>query len=100
MTVNRVEGLVDRATDSDAFQFAARAGFAISGVLHLLVGYIIVHIAVGAGGTADQSGALATLAQSGGGAQVLWATAAGLAALRLWRLAETVVGPHPSEHSG
>ena len=37
MTVNRVEGVVDRATDSDAFQFAARAGFAISGVLHLLV---------------------------------------------------------------
>lgn len=26
--------------------------------------------------------------------------AAGLAALGLWRLAETVVGPHPSEHSG
>lgn len=93
-------GAIDRATRSDAFQFGARAGFAMSGVLHLFVGYIILHIALGSGGTADQSGALATLAQSGGGALVLWATAAGLAALRLWRLAETVVGPHPSEHSG
>ena len=85
---------------SDAFQFGARAGFVISGVLHLFVGYIILHIALGSGGTADQSGALATLAQSGGGALMLWATAAGLAAPGPWRLAETVVGPHPSEHSG
>lgn len=91
MTASRVEGAVGRATRKDAFQFGARAGFAVSGVLHLLVGYIILRIAFGSGGTADQSGALATLAQSGGGAVVLWLTAAGLAALGLWRLAETVV---------
>lgn len=91
MTASRVEGAVGRATRKDAFQFGARAGFAVTGVLHLLVGYIILRIAFGSGGTADQSGALATLAQSGGGAVVLWLTAAGLAALGLWRLAETVV---------
>jgi len=92
MTANRVEDTVGRATHSDAFQFGARAGFAVSGVLHLLIGYIILRIAFGSGGTADKSGALATLAQSGGGALVLWLTAASLAALGLWRLAETVVG--------
>ena len=49
MTASRVEGVVDRATHSDAFQFGARAGFAISGVLHLLVGYIIARIVFGSG---------------------------------------------------
>ena len=43
-------GAIDRATRSDAFQFGARAGFAMSGVLHLFVGYIILHIALGSGG--------------------------------------------------
>lgn len=97
MTANRVSGVVENATHNDAFQFGARAGFVISGVLHLLVGYIILRIALGSGGTADQSGALATLADSGGGAVVLWVTAAGLTAMGLWRLAETVVGQHPSD---
>ena len=91
-TSTSVKGAVGRATRSDAFRFGARAGFAVSGVLHLLVGYIILRIAFGSGGTADQSGALATLAQSIGGALMLWLTAAALAALGLWRLAETVVG--------
>lgn len=97
--MSTAQELVNRATDSDAFQLAARAGYVVSGVLHILIGYIVLRIAVGSGGSADQSGALATLAQSTGGQPMLWAAAAGLVALGLWRLAETVVGPHPSEHS-
>ena len=56
-----LQGVADRATDSDAFEYAARAGFAVSGALHLLIAYIILRIAFGSGGNADQSGALATL---------------------------------------
>lgn len=100
MTDNSFHGVADRATDSDAFEYAARAGFAVSGVLHLLVGYLILRIAFGSGGNADQSGALATLAQQTGGAVLLWCVAAGLLALGLWRLAEAVVGPRPGEGSG
>ena len=92
-----VQGAVDKATDNSAFEFAARAGFAVSGVLHLLVAYIILRIAFGSGGSADQSGALATLAGQTGGAVMLWTAAVGLFALALWRLAETVLGPHPGE---
>jgi hypothetical protein len=99
MTEKPVQGVVDKATDSDAFEFAARAGFAMTGVLHLLVAYIILRIAFGSGGNADQSGALATLAGQPGGALILWVAAVALLALGLWRLAETVVGPHPSEKS-
>lgn len=95
-----VHGAVDKATDNDAFQYAARAGFAASGVLHLLLGYIILRLALGTGGNADQSGALATLASQTGGAIMLWVAAIGLFALGLWRLAEAVVGSKPSERSG
>ncbi|CAJ1581745.1 DUF1206 domain-containing protein [[Mycobacterium] wendilense] len=96
-----VHGAADRATDNDAFEYAARAGFAVSGVLHLLVGYIIARLAfVGGGGNADQSGALATLAGNTGGAVLLWVAAGGLAALGLWRVAEAVIGAKPGESSG
>ncbi|WP_082695606.1 DUF1206 domain-containing protein [Mycobacterium sp. IS-1742] len=93
-------GAVNRATDSNAFEYAARAGFAASGVLHLLVGYIILRIALGSGGSADQSGALATLAGQTGGKVVLWIATIGLVALGLWRLAEAVVGSKPGEQYG
>jgi hypothetical protein len=100
MTNASLHGAVDRATDSDAFEYTARAGFAISGVLHLLVGYIIMRIAFGSGGNADQSGALATLSAQTGGAVMLWVATAGLVALGLWRIAEAIVGSKPGEGTG
>jgi Domain of Unknown Function (DUF1206) len=92
-----VKGAVNRATDSRAVQRFARAGYPVSGVLHLLVAYMIVRIALGSEGEADQTGALSTLASEGGGALTLWVVAAGLLALGMWRLAETVLGLHPGE---
>ena len=100
MADKSMHGVADRATDSDAFEYTARAGFAVSGVLHLLVGYIILHIAFGSGGNADQSGALSTLARQTGGAVILWVAAIGLVALGLWRVAEAIVGSKPGEGSG
>jgi hypothetical protein len=100
MADKRVAGEAGRAMDSGAFESAARAGYAINGVLHLTVGYLILRIALGSGGTADQSGALATLAGKAGGAPVLWIAAIALVALSLWRLAETVAGTYPTEASG
>jgi len=44
------EGIADRATDSDAFEYTARAGFAASGVLHVLIGYIVLQLAFTGGG--------------------------------------------------
>ena len=96
-----LHGVADRATGSDAFEYTARAGFAASGVLHLLVAYIIAQLALtGAGGNADQSGALATLAAQTGGKLLLWIVAVGLVALGLWRIAEAVMGAKPREQSG
>jgi hypothetical protein len=68
-------------------------------VLHLLIAFIILRIAFGSGGNADQSGALATLAGQPGGALILWVAAGGLVALGLWRIAEALVGSKSGERS-
>jgi hypothetical protein len=100
MTDKPLQRAAEKATDSDAFEYTARAGFAVSGVLHLLVAYIILRIAFGASGNADQSGALTTVAKQTGGALMLWVAAVGLVALGLWRIAEAIVGAKPGEGSG
>jgi hypothetical protein len=77
---------------------AARTGYLISGFLHLLIAYLIVRIATGLGADADQTGALRAIAATRGGNAALWATAAALLPLTLWRIAETILGLHPGEH--
>lgn len=92
-------GAVRTATNHPGAQVAARVGYLINGILHLLIGYIIFRIASGSGhGDADQSGALTALAQTKGGFFALWGVAIALVPLTLWRLAETILGLHPSEH--
>jgi uncharacterized membrane protein len=92
-----VKGAVNEATQTRAVEWIARAGYPVSGILHLLIAYLIVRIALGFGGDADQTSALATLANSGGGALPLWIVAGGLIALAMWRFAEAVLGLHPAE---
>jgi hypothetical protein len=93
------KGAVNRATNSRALQNVARGGYVINGILHLLIAYLIVLIAFGSKAEADPSGALETLADTGGGGVSLWVVAAGFVALALWRLAESVLGLHPGEHA-
>ena len=96
----RVRSLIRKATRQDGLRIAARAGYLISGILHLLIAYIIIRIATGGKGDADPSGAVATVATSHGGVVALWVIAIALVPLALWRLAEALVGLHPAEGSG
>lgn len=91
------KGAVNRATESRTVETIARIGYPVSGVLHLLIAYIIARIAFGFRGEADQTGALAVLAGQRGGSVSLWLVAFGLFALSMWRLAEVVLGLHPGE---
>jgi Domain of Unknown Function (DUF1206) len=74
------------------FERFARAGYVVNGLLHLIVGYLVFRVALGEGGTADQTGALATLATKPGGPFALWVATAALFTMGLWRLVETVLG--------
>ncbi|MDG4663695.1 DUF1206 domain-containing protein [Mycobacterium sp. 236(2023)] len=93
------KGAVNRATESRTVEWLARIGYPVNGLLHLLIAATIGRIAFGLAGDADQTGALATLAEQPGGSWSLWVVAFGMLALAMWRLAETVVGLHPGEHA-
>jgi Domain of Unknown Function (DUF1206) len=91
--------MADHASSSASTQIAqnsvferfARAGYVVSGLLHLTIGYLAIRIALGVGGgTADQSGALAALAAKPYGIIALWAAVVAL--VGLWRLVETALG--------
>jgi Domain of Unknown Function (DUF1206) len=84
------------ATDfaqNSVFERVARAGYVVSGLLHVIIGYLAIRIAFGTGaGTADQSGALAASAAKPGGVIALWCAVFALLVMALWRLAETALG--------
>lgn len=76
-------------------QGAARVGYTVSGLLHLLIGWIGLHLAWErterpGSGSADQAGALSSLAATGVGRAVLWAAAVGFLGLAVWQLATAI----------
>jgi hypothetical protein len=86
-----------QASDHPALETAARVGYAVSGLLHLLIGWIALQVAWGLGGSAknaDQSGALESLAGNGLGKLALWVGVLGFLGLGLWQLADAAFG-HP-----
>jgi hypothetical protein len=80
--------------DSRPLRVLARLGYAVSGLLHLLIGVIAIGVATGAGGgEADQSGALSQLASTPGGIFLLWIVVIGLAALGVWLVINAFLNP-------
>jgi hypothetical protein len=79
-----------RAGNSDTLENFARVGLIAYGVVHLLVAWLAIELAWfgGGGESADQSGAMSTLAESPGGKPLLWLLAVGLIALAAWQAAE------------
>ncbi|MET4223753.1 DUF1206 domain-containing protein [Oerskovia enterophila] len=86
-------GTAQRLQQSKGLRVLARAGYAVSGLLHIMIGVIAVRIATGSGGgEADQTGALQEVASTTGGAFVLWFAVVAFAALGVWQVLEAVAG--------
>ena len=84
---------VTQVAQNSVFERFARAGYIVSGLLHLAIGYLAIRIALGSGaGSADQSGALAAVAAKPGGIVALWVAAVAFLVMALWRLVETALG--------
>ena len=84
-----------------SWELAARAGYAVSGVLHILIGVLGLRLAFGSGGEdADQSGALSTIAGTPVGALVLWFSVAAFFALGAWQVAKAIHGSFGSNDTG
>lgn len=91
--MRKAADVAEEAANSQAFAAVARAGYAVSGLLHLLIGVIAIQLAVGRGGEADVSGAVTELANKPAGPPLLlWACFGACAALALWQLGNAILG--------
>ena len=84
----RAERTAKQAAESGPIKTLGRVGLIAYGVVHLLVAYLAVRVALGGGAKADKTGALQAIAEQPAGRLVLWVLTAGLAALTVWQLAE------------
>jgi hypothetical protein len=94
----KVGGRLSRATqnvaDHPVVTAGARAGYAVNGLLHLLIAWLGLQVAFGGtGAKADPSGAMALVASTSVGFVVLVAIAAAFALLAVWQVGECVRGP-------
>jgi hypothetical protein len=86
------ESVAHDTARSRPVQLLGRVGLVAYGVVHLLIGGLLVQIPFGEREQADKKGALQAIAATPPGVVLLWIVTAGLAALVLWQLAEAVWG--------
>jgi hypothetical protein len=84
MTADSMKSAARHQLRSRPMQLLARAGFAVNGLVHAIIGVLAISVAFGAAGQADQGGALGQIASSPGGVITLWVVTVALAALGLW----------------
>lgn len=83
-----------QGTSGNAWEKGARAGYAVSGALHIVLGFLIAQIAFGGGDDeASSSEALSTMGENAFGAVILWVAVVAFAALAAWQLADGI-RPH------
>ncbi|MCW2850310.1 MAG: hypothetical protein JWR90_4284 [Marmoricola sp.] len=93
------ETLGREAEQSDWLDHAVRAGLVAYGVVHVLIGWLAVQLALGeSSGKASAQGALQELASKPFGQTMVWLVAVGMFLLVVWRLLEAAVGFR--EHDG
>jgi hypothetical protein len=81
---------------SPVMRALTRAGFAANGTVHILLGVIVLVVAFGGEGDADQAGAFQAVAAAPLGFAVLWILAISLWSLALWHLAGGVLARRDS----
>ncbi|MCW2868023.1 MAG: hypothetical protein JWR20_2211 [Marmoricola sp.] len=89
-----------QAEQSDWLDHAVRFGLVAYGVVHLMLGWLALQLALGGRNeNASTKGALRALARQPAGTALVWAIAAGMALLVVWRLLEAAFG-HRREEGG
>lgn len=95
MDASDVTSASRQAGDHPALETAARVGYAVNGVLHVIIGVIALALAFGSkGASADQSGALGALAENPFGVIVLWIAVLGWLGLAIWQVTEAITGAY------
>lgn len=86
MTAARLRKAAITVHESTTLHVIARSGFAVNGLLHVIMGSIAFAVAFGEKGTANHDGALAQLSAGPIGGLLLWATVIGLWGLAFFQL--------------
>jgi Domain of Unknown Function (DUF1206) len=89
--------VAQEAEENTPFRVLARAGYAASGLVHILIGVIALVVAFGGDGETDQGGALMAIASAPLGFAVLWLIAVTLWALGIWQILEGILTRAPSD---
>lgn len=80
-------------SNSGPYRLLVTVGLVSYGVVHLLIGWLAVRLALGVRGTdASQQGAIQQLAATPMGGTLLWVVAAGFATLVTWHLMAALIG--------
>lgn len=87
------DNTAERAEDSDWLDRSAAAGLVAFGVVHLLIGWLAVQLALGdREASTDSKGAMQQLAEQPLGTALVWAVALGMLLMVAWRGLEAAVG--------
>lgn len=90
---SRAESAGRQAENSDWIDHAARAGLVAYGLVHLVLAWLALQLALGdREGTPSQTGAIKQLAQQTGGTALVWAVGIGMFLLVVWQALEAAVG--------
>lgn len=94
MSAGNAEATAHEAARSKPVRLLGRVGLIAYGLVHVLVAFLAIQIAIGESGSAKPSkgGALQTIASQPGGVILLWLIVVGLAAFTVWQLAVAIWG--------
>ena len=87
------QALAHRARQSDWIDHAARIGLVAYGLVHVVIGWLALQLALGdRSGSASSSGAIRELAEQPFGLVLVWLVAVGMFLLMCWRILEAALG--------
>jgi len=87
------QALAHEARESDWVDRAARIGLVAYGLVHVVIGWLALQLALGdRSGSASSSGAIRELADQSFGLVLVWLVAIGMFLLMCWRILEAAVG--------
>ena len=94
----RAEATGREAHDSEWIDHAARIGLIAYGLVHLVIAWLAIQLALGEKeGSADSTGAVQQLSEQAYGQALVWAVAIGLFLLAIWQILEAIFGHRDEE---
>jgi hypothetical protein len=89
--IAKAADVVEAISNTRSLDIAARVGFAVMALLHIIVGAIALALAFGQPGEADATGAIERLADHPWGLLSLWTGFIGCLALAVWQFSEATL---------